>query len=163
MSIPRLELLAATLAVKVQRTVKHELGLKYDDVYYWTDSTTVLYYLRNLEKRYKIFVANRVAAIRANSKIEDWRYVNTEENPADYASRGMYGDEDMSTWLNGPPFLQKNNTEWPIQPEHLPLTYPVEVKADTHVITVKGCAIEELMEHHTILNILHEKIFTDKY
>ena len=63
-SIPRLELLAATLAVKVQRTVKHELGLIYDDVYYWTDSTTVLYYLRNQEKRYKIFVANRVAAIR---------------------------------------------------------------------------------------------------
>ena len=84
-SIPRLELLAATLAVKVQRTVKHELELIYDDVYYWTDSTTVLYYLRNQEKRYKIFVANRVAAIRDNSKIEDWRYVNTEDNPADYA------------------------------------------------------------------------------
>ena len=70
-SIPRLELLDATLAVKVQRTVKHELGLIYDDVYYWTDSTTVLYYLRNQEKRYKIFVANSVAAIRDNSKIED--------------------------------------------------------------------------------------------
>ena len=73
--------------------------------------------------------------------------MNTEENPADYASRGMYGDEDM---FNGPPFLQKSNTEWPIQPEHLPLIYLVEVKADTHVITVKGCAIEHLMEHHSL-------------
>ena len=142
MSIPRLELQAATLAVKVQRTVKQELGLIYDDVYYWTDSTTVLYYFRNQEKRYKIFVANRVAAIRDNSKIEDWRYVNTEDNPVDYASRGIYGDEDMSIWLKGPPFLQKSSTEWPIQPEHLPLIYPVEVKADTYIITVNGCAIE---------------------
>ena len=84
-STPRLEPLAATLAVKVQRTVKHELGLIYDDVYYWTVSTTVLYYLGNQEKRYKIFVTNRVAAIRDNSEIGDWRYVNTEDNPVDYA------------------------------------------------------------------------------
>ena len=57
-SIPSLELAAAVLSTKMSRLVKKELG--FDDMaeYYWTDSQVVIGYLRNTQKRFKVFVAN---------------------------------------------------------------------------------------------------------
>ena len=55
--------------------------LRHDNQIYnivlWTDSTTVLHYTRNHDKRYKIFVANRLATIHAHSTVSQWRYVTT--------------------------------------------------------------------------------------
>ena len=55
--------------------------------YYWTDSTVVLGYINYDLKRFKVFVANRVQLIRAHIGLKQWYYVNTANNPADYASR----------------------------------------------------------------------------
>ena len=57
-SIPSLELAAAVLSTKMSGLVKKELG--FDDMaeYYWTDSQVVIGYLRNTQKRFKVFVAN---------------------------------------------------------------------------------------------------------
>ena len=48
-TIPRLELCAATQAATMYTTVTQELKMvaAFDDVIFWTDSTTVLYYIRN--------------------------------------------------------------------------------------------------------------------
>ena len=46
-TIPRLELTAATIAVKVNNMLAKELQLKVDEVHYWTDSMSVLQYIRN--------------------------------------------------------------------------------------------------------------------
>ena len=71
-SIPRLELAAAAAAAAVLSTkmsglVKKELG--FDDIaeYYWTNSQAVIGYLRNTQKRFKVFVANRVQQIREST------------------------------------------------------------------------------------------------
>ena len=63
-SIPRLELTAATLSVKVG--VKLHDTLEYENLkqIYWTDSKVVLGYIKNESKRFKIFVSNRVSQIR---------------------------------------------------------------------------------------------------
>ena len=47
-----LELSAATLAVKMNTTVMDELrhDNKIDNIVFWTDSTTVLHYIRNHDK-----------------------------------------------------------------------------------------------------------------
>ncbi|GFT88285.1 integrase catalytic domain-containing protein [Trichonephila clavipes] len=37
----------------------------------------------------KTFVANRIATIQEMTSSEQWRYVATEDNPADFVSRGM--------------------------------------------------------------------------
>ena len=99
-TILRLELSAATLAVKMNTTVMDELrhDNKIDNIVFWTDSTTVLHYIRNHDKRYKIFVANRLATIHAHSTVSQWRYVTTTENPADHASRGDDTTE-LNMWL----------------------------------------------------------------
>ncbi len=51
-------------------------------------------------------MANRVQKIQLSSAPQQWRYVPTNENPADHASRGLTASEFLSsTWLTGPKFL----------------------------------------------------------
>lgn len=87
-TIPRLELMAATLAVKVDTMLKKELQLLLSDSKFWTDSTAVLKYIANETIRFKTFVANRVATILRASRAEQWSYISSQLNPADYAFRG---------------------------------------------------------------------------
>ena len=44
-SVPRLELTAATIAVKVATHLKQELDIKVDEEMFWTDSRVVLSYI----------------------------------------------------------------------------------------------------------------------
>ena len=62
-----------------------------------------------------LHVANRVAEILENSNDHQWRYVPTKENPADDASRGLYGSDisESCRWLKGPPFLSQAEELWP--------------------------------------------------
>lgn len=46
-SIPRLELTAAVLAIRVDKMVKTELQLDLQDSCFWTDSNTVLKYIND--------------------------------------------------------------------------------------------------------------------
>ena len=74
-TIPRLELTAATLSVKVARSLKDELDIPITEEFFWTDSQVVLAYISNEVKRFQLFVANRVKIIRENSEISQWKYV----------------------------------------------------------------------------------------
>ena len=66
MTIPKLELTAATLAVTMSELIEKELDgrLGIDRTYFWTDSYLVLRYIHNERKRFIKFVANRVAVVR---------------------------------------------------------------------------------------------------
>ena len=88
-SIPRLELMAAALAAKVGSQLRKEINIPIQNKVYWSDSKVVLGYLNNNSRRFKLFVSNRVAHIKERTKSEQWRYVKTDENPADVASRGL--------------------------------------------------------------------------
>ncbi|XP_070549159.1 uncharacterized protein [Ptychodera flava] len=116
-TIPRLELTAATLAVRMVAIVQRELDFKIDKTLYWTDSTAVLKYIMNDKARYHTFVANRVQIIREASVPEQWHYVDTKVNPADLASRGVKTTRELndSDWLCGPDFLWQKEDEWPEQ------------------------------------------------
>ena len=62
-TIPRLELTAAVLAVKLSHQVEEELEISVDRIVFWTDSTVVLQYLNNESMRFQTFVVNRLAII----------------------------------------------------------------------------------------------------
>jgi len=116
LTIPRLELQAATLATRQDELLRRELDVELTASQFWTDSTTVLQYIRNEERRFHTFVANRVAEIRARTDVADWRHVDTKLNPADDTSRGLLAAQlnDMR-WQQGPEFLRKPSSEWPDQ------------------------------------------------
>ena len=107
-TIPRLELTAAVLAVNISRFLEQELCLDIQREYFWTDSQVVLGYIHNDARRFHVFVANRVQQIRRHTKPDQWHYVPSEENPADHASRGLSVDAlTSSSWFSGPAFLHE--------------------------------------------------------
>ena len=109
-TVPRLELTAATMSVKIAAMVKEELDIPNLDVTYWTDSTIVLGYIANETRRFRTYEGNRVNIIRDYSSKESWRKVSSEENPADMASRGLSPrcEEKVHRWFTGPGFLWKD-------------------------------------------------------
>ena len=114
-TIPRLELTAAVLSVRLYQLVKQELKLGDCRAVFWTDSTSVLKIIHNNTKRFPVFVANRVAIIDEATTINDWRHVPSKLNPADDATRGIQASLLTSShrWFNGPPFLWGPEEQWP--------------------------------------------------
>lgn len=105
-TIPRLELCAAVLAVEVAELVLEELDITVDKVSFFTDSKVVLGYIFNEKRRFHVYVHNRVERIRRSTQAHQWHYVPTHLNPADHATRALPAEQlSLSTWLSGPIFL----------------------------------------------------------
>lgn len=79
------------------------------------DSTSVLKYIMNEDKRLHTFVANRILAFSGATRTAQLRYVSSKENPADVASRGMRVGDFIhdNRWIEGPKFLCKPKEDWP--------------------------------------------------
>lgn len=152
-TIPRLELTAATLAVKIDILLKKELELELKESVFWTDSTAVIKYLNSETTRFKTFVANRVTAILQHSQPCQWRYVNSTSNPADCVSRGLAADAFLrcEEWLSGPNFILQSPDLWPKNPDPTVLVCEdLEVKkvAQIHAVQVQPSnATDKLMLH----------------
>lgn len=122
-TIPRLELTAAVVAVRVDKMLQTELQLPLMKACFWTDSTSVLKYIKNEDRRFQTFIANRIATIRSSSEVSQWRYVPSTLNPADDASRGTKVD---GLWkqrlMESPEFLWEPEEKWPKSPLDLSVT-----------------------------------------
>ena len=89
-SIPRLELSAATLSVHHDKMLKRESEMSFSDPsVFWTDSMSVLRYVKNESKRFHTFVANRITTIRDGSTPDQWYQIEGAMNPGDHTSRGL--------------------------------------------------------------------------
>jgi hypothetical protein len=110
----------AVVSARVGKFLDKELDYCNVEHFYYTDSKVVLGYINNESRRFHIFVANRVQEIRDSTLPVNWRYINMDQNPADYASRGMSVNElqNNSLWWKGPPFLVSG-------PLPLPKEHPV--------------------------------------
>ncbi|XP_067250257.1 uncharacterized protein [Chanodichthys erythropterus] len=105
-SVPRLELCAAVLAVEIAETIEDEIDNKLDAVTFYSDSKVVLGYICNESRKFYVYVNNRVQRIRQSTCPEQWKYVPTDQNPADQATRSVLAaDLPHSMWLTGPKFL----------------------------------------------------------
>ena len=88
-SIPRLELQAATLSVKISRVLLDVLMYQISKITFWSDSQTTLQYIKNETKRFQTYVANRVTEILEVTSPHQWRHCPGWVNPAVDASRGL--------------------------------------------------------------------------
>jgi len=116
-TFPTLELLAAIVASRLDRTLQKEIDIPVDESVFWTDSTCVISYTQNNDKRFHTFVANRIAIIHDATSLSQWRYVDSERNPADDASCGLKVHSVIfkTRWMNGPDFLWEPESRWPVQ------------------------------------------------
>ncbi|XP_072392451.1 uncharacterized protein [Diabrotica undecimpunctata] len=115
-TIPRLELNGAVMGSRFAKSLCQYLSITVHNIVYWTDSSTVLSWLRNEEPR-KLpkYVAYRVAEIQQNSMISHWRYVPTKNNIADEATKWTKRPNLKNTrcWFKGPDFLYQLENSWP--------------------------------------------------
>ena len=96
-SVPRLELSAATVSVRQDKMLKEELEMPPNcESVFWSDSMSVLRYVKNESTRFHTFVANRVAVLREGSSPDQWRYVEGAANPGDCASRALTANALLS-------------------------------------------------------------------
>lgn len=146
-TIPRLELTAAVVSAAVSSMLKEELELKVDQEYFWTDSKVVLGYIANEARRFHVFVANRVQRIRDTTDVAQWDYVDTDQNPADHASRGLkVADLINSNWFARPKFLWEREIA-------TPKTTPELMVGDPEIKTIQALQV----------NVVKEENFMDRF
>nr|CAD2193096.1 unnamed protein product [Meloidogyne enterolobii] len=109
-TIPRLELQALALGVKLLNFAQKELNFENNQATIWTDSSCNIDRLNRYEK-YDRFTANRIVQIRGKYII---KHIPGEENPADLCSRGTTPSalQRSDLWWFGPPWLSKSNDFW---------------------------------------------------
>ena len=88
-TVPRLDLTAAVLFVKVSGQLRRELNVPIMKDVFWTNSKVVLGYITSEVKCFHAFVANGVQEIQDKSSANQWMYVDTKNNPAEDGSRGL--------------------------------------------------------------------------
>ena len=64
LTVHRHELLASVMAVRLSNLVLSEIDWNIDRVIFWSDSTTVLQYIKNESRRFHRFVATRLEEIQ---------------------------------------------------------------------------------------------------
>ena len=87
-TIPRLELCAASILKKLYVESKAQVKFPIKKVTFWSDSTIVLCWLKKAPHSLRTFESNRVADIQSLGDQVQWKHVKSEDNPADALSRG---------------------------------------------------------------------------
>ncbi len=118
-TIPRLELCGALLLAKLLSQTAKDLHINSIQIFAWCDSTAVLGWLNMSPTRLKVYVANRVMELVKLIPPEQWRYVATQLNPADIASRGLSPKQLLAStlWWQGPEWLALSPEHWPKRPD----------------------------------------------
>lgn len=63
----------------------------------------------------KAFAGVRIAEIQSNWNQTNWRYVPSDQNPADDLSRKLPTEHLEGRWMEGLSFLRRPKEEWPIE------------------------------------------------
>uniref|UniRef100_A0A7I4Z3G5 RNase H domain-containing protein n=1 Tax=Haemonchus contortus TaxID=6289 RepID=A0A7I4Z3G5_HAECO len=152
-TIPKLELNAMTLAMRLCNSVLTELRdtLNIREVYVFSDSQIVLSWLKKKpEHEVGPFVYRRITEIRNIAHHITMQrcmvrigYIASQDNPADCATRGTTKEELQNhPWWEGPHFLQYTPLHWPCQKEMF--QFPLEDA---------GACTSDLRESDEILTI----------
>ncbi len=119
LSVPRLELCAALTGARRCVLLSTGLTLPIRHTTLWTGSSTVLHWLQSDSCRLKVFVGVRVPEIQTLTNSQDWRFVDSTNDPADGFTRDKSLPDLLipNRWTNGPPFLYGPPQNWPkLQP-----------------------------------------------
>lgn len=103
-TIPKLELCGAKLLTQLTKKVQKTLQVNIEQVHQWCESKCVLGWIAANPQRYKKYVSSRISYIQKLKNVEG-HHISGKQNPADCASRGLFGNElkNNNLWWNGPP------------------------------------------------------------
>ncbi|XP_050072670.1 uncharacterized protein LOC126560760 [Anopheles maculipalpis] len=117
LTIPKLELQGCVLGARFLRYTQEHHPIRVTRRVLWTDSTVALSWIRADPRNYKPFVAHRVVEILESTAVDEWRWVPTDHNPADEATKwkGRPNFDYDGIWFKGPEFLLNGEDDWPQQ------------------------------------------------
>lgn len=117
LSMPRQELQGTLLGSRLAAFIIKEHSIQFEEPIFWTDSQTVLAWIRTEYGSYKQFVAHRIAEILEVTRPAQWRYISSKLNPADDATKPTKIEpfDINNRWFNGPDFLKESPELWPVE------------------------------------------------
>ena len=117
LSIPRLELQAAILGTRLKQSILESYRIKIARTVLWSDSKTVISWVKSDHRQFKPFVMHRIGEILDSTCENDWRWLPTKMNAADAATRTTYpvAYTANNIWISGPAFLHQDEENWPTQ------------------------------------------------
>ena len=112
--------------------------MKVDNVYFYSDSKTVINYIHNNYSNFGVSVAHRIHEIRNHSEPKQWYYVPSKLNVADDATRcvNVQNLQNNCRWFNGPKFLSEVNVEEYLTRNNINLDAKVD-NADINIVKFK--------------------------
>jgi hypothetical protein len=117
MSVPRAELLAATLNATTGHVVKTSFGNYFEKSMKLTDSQIALFWINSTRSELKLWARNRVIEINRLTELNSWRYVRSCDMIADLGTRKGAQIEDMKQsgqWVKGKPWMRLPESEFPV-------------------------------------------------
>ncbi|KAK5982915.1 hypothetical protein GCK32_022806, partial [Trichostrongylus colubriformis] len=122
LSIPRLELLAILISLRLAKTILRSYKGRIKLVRIVNDSRIALAWIQTT-KRLPLFVANQVERIKKLRRIihqlgalVEFNYIESKNNPADVATRPTTKEAfEASDWLPGPQWFKTQEASWPIE------------------------------------------------
>jgi len=109
-TLPKLELMAAVVAMRLAQFIISSLNLQCYvspcNIHFWTDSQIVLYWIYNNNKS-RPFITHCVKEIVKSFSADVWSYTPSSDNPADLLTRGITTQQLSSSqlWSQGPQWL----------------------------------------------------------
>ncbi|XP_059046734.1 uncharacterized protein LOC131842217 [Achroia grisella] len=154
-TIPRLELCAALVGVRLYEKVMSSLRVNVKRTIFWTDSTIVLGWLKMLPNKLQPFVRNRVVEILEKTEHSVWRHVPTDKNPADHISRGVKASElqELDLWWSGPPFLKQEESQWPLNPLNCSQLPEVRPEISLHITKFDNYKLIDFSRFSNVLRL----------
>ena len=160
MTIPKIELQAAVLAVRLSKTIHESISFEFDDPIYISDSTCTLATLEKDSVVLNEFTGNRVTEILSYSDPSMWFHVKSADNIADIGTRMNATVEDItetSDWQCGPKWLRRSKEEWPISQEVDESDFPTEalvVKKLCSAVTTQNLVLLDVIKMKTYSYLL---------
>lgn len=92
---------------------------------------------------HKVFVGTRIREIQELTDLDDWRYTDGSNNPADALTQGkkLCALARPNCWTTRPLFLQKPENCWPVAPDVAhpsPLSDSTELKKAVQCLNVSA-------------------------
>ena len=118
MSVPRKELMAATLNATTGHVVKLALGDMHKKCWKLTDSQVALFWISCTRAALDVWVRNRVIEINRLANAELWSYVMSRDMCADLGTRKGARIEDVSPeseWICGREWMKGAEADFPLK------------------------------------------------
>ena len=158
MSVPRKELMAATLNATTGHVVKLALGDLHKRCWKLTDSQVALFWIGCTRAALDVWVRNRVIEINRLAEARFWVYVMSRDMCADLGTRKGARIEDVgpdSEWICGRDWMEGSDADFPVKT----VGELVLDAAELHDIR-KECIVFDTVEEDGLVRCLSMSHFT---